>query len=61
MMISLKLNDHLVNVMHKDFFNSLIARYSSLPFDRLPKPCIGVPLTAQDYDYKTYFVFRARP
>lgn len=57
-MISLKLNDHSVNVMDKDFFNALIARYSNVPFDRLPKPCIGVPLTSNDYDYRTYFVYR---
>jgi hypothetical protein len=44
--------------MDKDFFNCLIARYSSVPFDRLPKPCVGVPLTSNDYDYRTYFVYR---
>lgn len=60
-MTTLKLNDHVVNVMNKTFFESLQSRYASTPVDLLPPPVSGVPLTAQDYDYKTYFVFRARP
>jgi hypothetical protein len=44
--------------MNKVYFQRFELQYCKTSVHLLPLPVSSIPLTANDYDYKTYYVFR---
>jgi hypothetical protein len=46
-------------IMNQEYYQSLVDAYQSVAFTELPPQGQSVPMTAEEYDYKTYWVARA--
>jgi hypothetical protein len=44
--------------MNQEYYNSLANQHGSTPLQSLPLPTNRVPVTAEQYDYKTYWTSR---
>lgn len=47
-----------MNIMNQDYYNHLCEEWDGVEVSELHKPTKGVPLSYQEYDYKTYYVQR---
>ena len=42
--------------MNESYYQSLTKQYDNTPVKDMPEPCQGISLSAEEYDYKTYWV-----
>ena len=49
-----------VKHVDKNTFEQIKKEFDFISFENLPKPFACVPLTAYQYEYKTYYVIRSK-
>jgi hypothetical protein len=51
--------DYKPTHVNKNLYDQIVKEFEFVSFENLPIPIQTVPMTAYEYEYKTYFVFRS--